>query len=289
MAEELGVPGQPTDSGGLVGTPAVATPAEVAPLPDGPSPDGFTLPDPWTNILPQEYRDKGYVKGRDFRAWLQHVDNLEQIRGRSIVMPDSPDDPDYQVKLEAIYNRLGRPESPDKYAFEVPPEAPINTQALDAFRTSAHKAGLNQRQADAIVKDQVESLRRQQQSVEQQKAQMHQAMKERWGQDLYDMKMNTARAFARRMGPEVEQSLWDNGFFCLDAVVEGFYDMGRYLNAEGLMPEGHGSSRSYDDVDKEVKELKASRAYNNTGAPNHDDIRRKVKQLEDLRFALSRR
>ena len=114
-------------------------------------------------------------------------------------------------------------------------------------------------------------------------------MKERWGQDLYDMKMNTARAFARRMGPEVEQSLWDNGFFCLDAVVEGFYDMGRYLNAEGLMPEGHGSSRSYDDVDKEVKELKASRAYNNTGAPNHDDIRRKVKQLEDLRFALSRR
>src|SRR5688572_25003566 len=80
-----------------------------------------TATSPWHNILPDEYRDKGYVKTHDtLEGFLKHVDYWEGMRGRAIFLPEDPNDPAYEEKVKTVYKRLGAPDDAQAYQFDVP-------------------------------------------------------------------------------------------------------------------------------------------------------------------------
>lgn len=242
----------------------------------------------WRNILPEQYREAGYVKAHgDLGSFMQQVDNLVRTQGRSIILPDNPEAPDYIEKVRAIYKRLGAPESPSDYALELPEGVPLNHAALEAFREAAASAGLNQQQADTIFKRQVESARKQSLQIEQTKAQMQQEMRQSWGKEVYEHKDARARDMARRMG--LHDEFDQHGWFAHPQFVEAMADVADYYVSEGMMPGGVASGRSYDEVHKEILDLKRSDAYRNPGNPQYGETRRQVVQLENLRASLRQR
>jgi len=269
------------------GAPAPAGNADTPP--PSAAPPSSDIDERWRAIVPGEYKDKPWVQGRTYGEFWSHVDGLVRAQGRSIILPESSDDPEYSAKVERVYDRLGRPQEPTGYALDLPEGIPVNPQAAEVFRISAHRAGLNQRQFDAIIQDQIEATRNQALALQARKGQIQQEMKERWGEDLYGLKIGAARALLDSIDPETSKELQDNGFLHLPKVVDALYDWARMLQREGMMPDGIPSNRSYEDVNTEIDTLKKSDAYSNTGHPRHAELRRHVRQLEDLRFALTRR
>merc|ERR1712196_598310 len=52
----------------------------------------------------------------------------------------------------AVYSKLGRPETPDGYKFNLPEDQKVNEEGLKVFADHAHKLGLLPNQAEGMVK-----------------------------------------------------------------------------------------------------------------------------------------
>lgn len=83
---------------------------------------------------------------------LDSYRNLEKLTGvppdKIMRVPEKPED------YEAIYNKLGRPEKPDLYGLDKPPEgfdpAKYDVEGAKAIAEVFHKVGLNPQQARAL-------------------------------------------------------------------------------------------------------------------------------------------
>ena len=53
---------------------------------------------------------------------------------------------------DAVYKKLGRPETPDGYKFNLPEDQKVNEEGLKVFADHAHKLGLLPNQAEGMVK-----------------------------------------------------------------------------------------------------------------------------------------
>jgi hypothetical protein len=145
-----------------------------------------------------EYVDsKGWKSEQDI---LESYRNLEKHIGadeKSLLrLPKDGDD------LNEFYNKLGRPESADKYDFG---EYQIPEGALDLtdnFREFAHKHGLTQQQAQGLFNDWNENLSGQLQSSHEQmqaaSAQEIESLRSDWGSE-YDANIEYGRAAARAL------------------------------------------------------------------------------------------
>jgi hypothetical protein len=279
LASEAQAPSEETN--GTNGTNGTNAPADVQSAPPEEA--------PWHHILPGEYREKGYVKSRaSLEEFLRHVDGLEQMQGKTILLPDNEADPQYEEKVKSVYKRLGALDDPQAYQFDVPEGAPINMAALDAFREASAEAGLSQRQADAIFKRQLESARQQTLKVEQTKAQMIAEMRDTWGSQVFAHKDGLAREMARRMG--LHDELDNHGFFCLPHVVEAFADMAEIYQDGGMMPPGSPSGRSLGEVQDEIAQLKETKsAYWDPAHRDYQRTKERVAELQNLRAVLHSR
>jgi hypothetical protein len=87
----------------------------------------------------------------DVKALAKHAQNQESLLGAAVRVPgkDATD-----AEREAFLNKLGRPETADKYEFKAPSNLPegfeYDAKVEEAFRGIAHKAGLTQAQAAAV-------------------------------------------------------------------------------------------------------------------------------------------
>src|SRR6187399_1838412 len=125
MAEEQEIP-----QGGVEGG---AGENVGSPVPGGlPPPAGQPGSSDWREMLPPEYREHGYIKAHDsLESFLRQADHAIRIQGRSVVLPESTDDPEYNVKYLSALRRLGAPESPEGYQMEIPEGLPLNPTSLD--------------------------------------------------------------------------------------------------------------------------------------------------------------
>lgn len=109
--------------------------------------------------------DQGFhtmLQNPELRSWAQQrgwkdpdsvvesFRNAEKLLGapkdRVMVLPDSPDSPDWA----AVHTRLGRPEAPEKYEFEL--AGAYDEAFLNGFRQTAFEAGLPASAASKVAK-----------------------------------------------------------------------------------------------------------------------------------------
>lgn len=91
---------------------------------------------------------KGYKTPEDVAEAYR---NMVKLHGRSpdvIGLPDSDDDAD---GWNQVYSRLGRPDTPDNYAYEAPEGLDVNEDYLNAIRAKAHEVGISQKQFEALA------------------------------------------------------------------------------------------------------------------------------------------
>lgn len=134
---------------------------------------------------------------------LRSYHNLEKVyghdkAGRTVVLPG---DKAEVAELDAFYNKLGRPETADKYELELPSEA--DKDLVDWFKTTAHKHGLSAKQAKALFADyNAMSGSRATQTSEQAAARFageEAGLKKDWGA-AYDANLNAAKRAAQSYG-----------------------------------------------------------------------------------------
>ena len=171
------------------------TPAEVA---QGGSGNDFL------QMIPEEIRQHPSLSPiKDVENLARSYVNAQRLIGADkIPMPVNPSDED----LDRIYNRLGRPESPDGY--QLAADGNIVTEDLvKDFADFSHKLRLTPEQASGIL-DYYRSSVEQSAAGSEEQAQAYrqtteEALKSEWGR-AYDQKLNQAVNAAREFSnPEI--------------------------------------------------------------------------------------
>lgn len=110
---------------------------------------------PWYSGI-QDAELRGWSENKNFAtpdAAMAAYRNLEQVfgaekAGNTVVLPKDGAEPQ---ELDDFYNRLGRPESADKYELEIGDNA--DQDFVGWFKSKAHERGLTQKQAAQFAKD----------------------------------------------------------------------------------------------------------------------------------------
>lgn len=186
----------------------------------------------------------------------------------------------------AFFNKLGRPESSDKYSFK-----DTQLQELDNFKEAAFEAGLTNEQADKLLKFYESSvLEPNQFDMEQSREDGEKVLKEKWGAD-YQARMDGAKLSAAKYSekyPEAMQDLVNGPAGNNPAFIEILSDIARNMSesevVKGLAKAQYGMS-SEEALDK-LQEIKSNsnHAYWDTKNPGHSAAVSKVQQLTRLAY-----
>ena len=145
--------------GSTTTSPAPSHPASPPPAPaDAPSTQAGNPPasGSWFDQLPEE------LKGSKSLAKFKDVNNLAQayVHAESLIGRDKIPVPKTDEDWQDVYNRLGRPATPDDYSLNADalkqmqlPEDIVSVleEDLKWFKPTAHNLGLNARQATALM------------------------------------------------------------------------------------------------------------------------------------------
>ena len=93
-----------------------------------------------------------FVTGKGWKdpaGVIKSYQNLEKLHGGSNEVLERPIDPGNKEAWDKFYNKLGRPESSDKYDLKAAENA--NTDFMDWYKSNAHELGLTQNQAANLM------------------------------------------------------------------------------------------------------------------------------------------
>lgn len=156
----------------------------------------------WTAAFDED--TNAYVSNK---GWKEPTDlltsyrNLEKFAGGAKNLLELPPDNATPEQLEAFYNRLGRPEDPEKYGLEAPQGA--DPELTNWFKGTAHKLGLTTKQAQALYSEWNGMSGSMQEKLQTQKAQEAEtelkALRGEWGQ-AYDQMVGAGRRAVQALG-----------------------------------------------------------------------------------------
>lgn len=142
--------------------------------------------------------NKGWQSPADI---LSSYRNLEKFAGGSKNLLELPGVDADESALDSFYNKLGRPESPDKYGLKMPENG--DPELADWFKQNAHKAGLTDKQAaslfDAWNNLSSEKMGQIQQQMAQKSEQEMAELKKEWGQ-AYEQQIDAGRRAVAALG-----------------------------------------------------------------------------------------
>jgi hypothetical protein len=190
--------------------PAVAAPVESAPVESAPgaAPSAAAL----AEILSPELRDASNLKNfKTADDLAKSYVELQRMVGNSVRIPAADASPeakkDFLEKIKGVegilmqddpdlMTKLGRPETPDLYSFELPEgiaeiDPTIDTE-LGEFRKVAHELGLTKEQASKLVNYRMSTLDGMIQQQEQVRATAEAQLRKTWGPE-FDSRLDGAK------------------------------------------------------------------------------------------------
>ncbi len=211
-------------------------------------------------------------------AVIDSYRNLESLfghdrAGRTLLLPDGEED---AAAYNALYDRLGRPDAPDEYSFEGPPDSPVDGALTEWFRETAYDAGLTDRQGSALFDawNRMASSRidAAQQAHHAEQEASERMLREEWG-GAYDRKIGYARRAARAFGAEHLDAL--EGALGLAPVSAFLARIGEAISEDAL-PVRRGGEKfgiSPEDARANYEQRKGDAefvaALQDTGHPGH--------------------
>jgi len=210
-------------------------------------PDAQGQAKPWYDVDGATDELKGYVQNK---GWdnpvkaLTAYQNLEKYHGvpaEQIIKLPKDGEP-----MDAVYNRLGRPESADKYEIKLE-GVQLDEARLGGFKEIAHKIGLNQSQVKALAEFDAGYLSKtmegfQTQRMEQQKAEETELRRE-WGpvfEERSELGRRAVRAFAPEGQDKAEFLDKIEGAIGTKAMLKMFAKIGEGLGEAKIIDSGGG-------------------------------------------------
>jgi len=162
----------------------------------------------WTDGFSEDMvglvQNKGWSSPSDVVSSYQNAEKLIGVpEERVLKIPEKPDDCEAWDK---VYSKLGRPEDSKDYSLEIP-EGGLNDPMADWARTSFHKAGLTDRQANLLSKDWNEHMKgvasTNQEDLAAKAQEQDKALKKEWGA-AYDSNVKIAQKASREFSLDAD-------------------------------------------------------------------------------------
>lgn len=235
---------------------------------------------------------KGYIQNKGWDDPVKAVKSyqeLEKFRGASedqlLKLPKNLDE---EGALDGIWNKLGRPESPDKYSVDFGEGVNVDSDRLGAYAETAHKLGITQKQFETLAKldaEYMSSVMEQQQKAFEQKSNLeYEQLKKEWGANAAEREELSRRGLqallpdnvnAQEVLDKIERSIGTA------TMLKLFANAGERLAKEDSLPNVNGE-RSYGytreqavaDRKKLMSELSGDDSrlsvYNQAKGPDYD-------------------
>lgn len=241
--------------------------------------------------VPEAYRDKPYMKDIDSPDKLfQQFDNAQSLIGKKAVgVPTEDSSPE---EWNEFYNKMGRPESHDKYEFEKTelPEGLARLEDTDAkAKELFHKAGLTAAQAKQVMKGYDEILSEQftglQSQQQEQLTKMNDEFESLLDQEFGGKKEEAVERVNKLMSENVSDSMkahidsLDNkSLMVLTSVLNNVHQ--KYVSEDGAPTGGDAPAAiSVESMRADAKAMMMSPEYKDVMHPNHEAAKAKVSAL----------
>lgn len=301
-------PGQPAaePSSEPQSTPAAepATPSASAPPTETPPDISFTnfieadgkLKSGWKDNLPEEMRHELSLDTFDSipEAMRQLISAQRMIGKDKVVIPN---DKSSQAEIDAFYNAIGRPESPDKYEYQAPNDIDIvdfSPETMKPIFEDLHKSGMTQNQLNVAMghfHNYVKGLQEQVAQEEEQEFQAAEAMiKEELGESLDDMQHHANLLIAENSPNEefkskLLEAVNDNNLRPLIFSFLGNVHKKHFSQHDGMPPsDGPAADGSPAALEAKAKELMETPGYMDGTMKNQspEQYKRLTSQITEL-------
>ena len=250
-----------------------------------------STPATWKDSISQEFReDPNISKFTEIDALAKSYINATKMIGQDKVAVPNENSTDDQ--WNEVYEKLGRPESADKYKLDVQSEiVPLDEGAVKSFAENAHKLGLNNKQAQGILEYYKNSMEgsEQQSRIDTETAQANaeQELRKEWGRS-FDENLKKAGSVAKaNMDPEILDMQLKDGTRLGDhpAVIKGFANIANLMSEDKMIGTDEDSATGGRNLDEEISKIVNDRdgPYWNKGHPDHDKIVQQVFTLRSMK------
>ena len=250
-----------------------------------------TVAKSWKEAISEEFRDDPNIaKFTELDALAKSYINATRMIGQDKVAVPNQNSTDDQ--WSEVYDKLGRPESPDKYKLEVNSDVvPLDESAVKSFAENAHQLGLNNKQAQGILEFYKNSMEgsAQQSRIDTETAQANAEaeLRKEWGRS-FDENIKKAGAVAKaNMSPEILDMQLKDGTRLGDhpAIIKGFANIANLMSEDKMIGTGEDNQTSGRDLDSEISSLVNDRdgPYWNKSHPDHDKIVQQVFTLRSMK------
>jgi hypothetical protein len=273
-------------------TETTATRSDVAKSDTPVSPTTETQPaaKTWKEAISEEFRnDPNIEKFTEIDALAKSYINATQMIGKDkVAVPNKNSTED---QWNEVYDKLGRPESADKYSLNAKSEVvPIDETAIKQFAENAHQLGLNNKQAQGILefyKNNMEGMAKQAKvDTETAQAQSTQQLRQEWGRE-FDTNIKKAGALAKaNMNPEILDMQLKDGMRLGDhpEIIKGFAKIAGMMSEDKIVSTESENVSSNTDVETEISDIMNNKdgPYWNRSHPDHDKVVQQVYTLREM-------
>ncbi len=244
----------------------------------------------WKNSISEEFRkDPSIEKFTEIDALAKSYINATRMIGQDkIVIPTKNST---QEAWDEAYEKLGRPESPDKYNLKIESDViNMDENAIKSFAEQSHKLGLNSKQAEGILdfyKNNMEGSAQQSKiDTETAQAQSEQELRSEWGRD-FDAKVQQAGAIAKaNINPEVLDMTLSSGIRLGDhpEIIKGFSKIANMMSEDKIVSTESENVNSVADIESEISAItnNTDGPYWNKQHPDHDKVVQQVYTLREM-------
>ena len=270
--------------------------AEEQQVAEAPVETGQAPSEDWKASLPEDIRDNQLIHNANSIESLAKtaIHAQSMIGADKIAVPGRwANDDDWNN----VYTKLGKPEDAQGYKLELKEGTQVDKDMESWYRGLAHKAGLNDRQANTIFQEymakeaelKAANAPPSPEDVEIIKGEAEIALKKEWGK-AFDTKMNEAKGVLTEFAPkDFDQLLTKDGVpLGNDPVfIKTLANIGNYINSKLGEDKMVGSKQQpqFTPADAE-KEIAALRGDPRDGGPywdkKHPDHMRTVQQVQEL-------
>ena len=266
---------------------------QQAPDPNEPAPEKSNLPEFLQNSelagqLDQETLNDPSLKPiKDIPNLVKSFVNAQKQMGKDkVTLPTKNSGPE---EWDTFFQKLGKPESPDKYELPVEEGDTYSEDFVKKFKEAAHKNNVLPDQAKNIFESIKEQEKQEDETyVNQQKEKLEQEvgnLKKEWGNQL-NTNLQIAQEGAKQFGgDEFLGYLKSSGLGNNPQLVRFLYSIGKTVQSEDSSGKGKGGENGYghtpDEARKEYNKIIADKddPYNNGRHPNHKDRVEEVSKL----------
>ena len=241
------------------------------------------------SLIPKEYQgEKSLQNFQDMNGFVKSYLSAQRLVGLDkIAIPNHlATDDDW----DQVYQKLGRPNNPNEYKYNLPQESKLDDNSLKAFSEHAHKLGLLPKQADGIINYYNElanaSVIDANSKAETSRLEAEKTLRQEFG-PAYNNKINAAKNLASAtLGDDfLSNTILADGSKLGDnpTVVKAFANLASKLSEDTIVKGDSPSYMTTSEIEKQITSLtQPNSPYWNKQHPNHAQAVNEVYELNEL-------